>query len=540
MKFIRKIFIFLIMTISSFAMDEKYKEDNSLEDNNYKLGKVFEIISQLDDYKLRKDVMLIILAYVNVSKEFGAQIKTIQSQPFDELYNLDKELTSKNFSLDKLHELEKNYSNEVKVLVCAFNIDRLDFYFKNGILSCALDSNINSKLLKDSKGAVNVVSCSPDGKYIFSGLANNTLKLYDLKDNSSRSIGFGVYHNDINAIEFTQDSKRFLTSCQNKICIWDSTRHPTDIITAVYDAPGRNYLSWDNCNIQFIKIVTNTIILVATNKGIYFVEHEWGRWRSQEILSNPSCKNIDISLKRKFFVSAEENYAKIYESNLLTAAAPKMLKDIEAKNSCNVVIISPCANFLFIACSDGMAKFFDLTNLKNIQEMSQLQAHDHSINSAKFNNDGNYLVTGSRDCTVKLWDVKDPKLPVLAKTFNADDNAIFSVDFSPDNKYIAAGTWENGTRLWDIGSANILADMNFSQLGFIIKFFNNFSKEDMTSPIFNSLNDKVKRYLYRILELRKILPDSSVKHVLEYLNRDLLHDYQVNNQQKQSSSCVIS
>lgn len=52
---------------------------------------------------------------------------------------------------------------------------------------------------------------------------------------------------------------------------------------------------------------------------------------------------------------------------------------------------------------DGTSRIF---RVETGQETHNLSGHEDAIISARFNNDGNLLLTGSFDCTAKIWDLR--------------------------------------------------------------------------------------------------------------------------------------
>ncbi|MDO4629676.1 MAG: hypothetical protein Q4C70_10890 [Planctomycetia bacterium] len=68
--------------------------------------------------------------------------------------------------------------------------------------------------------SVECIACSPDSKYVVSGSRDGTIRIWEIEIGSSKGTLEG--HEDINAIAWSADGKRLLSSgIYDKVILWD-------------------------------------------------------------------------------------------------------------------------------------------------------------------------------------------------------------------------------------------------------------------------------------------------------------------------------
>lgn len=98
-------------------------------------------------------------------------------------------------------------------------------------------------------------------------------------------------------------------------------------------------------------------------------------------------------------------------------------------------------NLIVVGQYNNKAVVYDITNPNDKIEL----AHEHSVETVTFSNDGNYIVTGSRDQTTKLWSITGE----LVQTFDGHEHTIHSVAISNDNNTIVTGSRDNTAKIWN-------------------------------------------------------------------------------------------
>ncbi|KAK0569177.1 hypothetical protein OC861_001213 [Tilletia horrida] len=86
-------------------------------------------------------------------------------------------------------------------------------------------------------------------------------------------------------------------------------------------------------------------------------------------------------------------------------------------------------------------------------------AHKASINIARWNTLGKYILTASSDRSINLWNASSG--PPSIKSYSSHSQDIHALDIAPDNATFASGGEDKAVLLWDVATANIIR--RFSQ-----------------------------------------------------------------------------
>ncbi len=103
----------------------------------------------------------------------------------------------------------------------------------------------------------------------------------------------------------------------------------------------------------------------------------------------------------------------------------------------------------------GVARVWDIATRRLL---SEIKAHDRSVNTVALSPDGKLLATGSIEATAKVWDVATGRL----LHFEQRENWVRDVAFSPDGKVLAIA---NAKSLYPLGQLTLLETGSFRQLG---------------------------------------------------------------------------
>ncbi|MEQ8362734.1 MAG: WD40 repeat domain-containing protein [Cyclobacteriaceae bacterium] len=122
-----------------------------------------------------------------------------------------------------------------------------------------------------------------------------------------------------------------------------------------------------------------------------------------------------------------------------------------AQKSARTMAIHEERNELVVGYSDNFIRVFDLFDHRLKQEW---RAHNNSVFTVRFTNDGNYLVSGSRDAHLKVWD--------SAASYELKDDiaahlyTINHIAFSPDGKHFVTCSMDKSIKVWDSNEFKLL------------------------------------------------------------------------------------
>ncbi|MDJ0509157.1 MAG: TIR domain-containing protein [Crocosphaera sp.] len=285
--------------------------------------------------------------------------------------------------------------------------------------------------LQGHVSSVYKVQFSPDGRYIATGAADETARLWNLK---GEQLALFTHDGPVTSVGFDPDSELLLTGAADGMMrIWnleDQTRlldvpeEYSDQFYRVsfnpkqfYWVSGSSYGEIRVYNDEFKKLPDE-----KTNDKFKKLPDE----KTSEDLTDLSFSYDGQYLATVFF----KNGVLIWNTQeILTNPDQTKPKKLDYPQATSMAF-NPKEKMLAISSKDG---YISLWNDQE-QLIRKWQAHRQSILSVSFSHDGKYLATGSWDGTARLWDVKTGEK--LAQ-FTSDAGPVFSVAFSPNNQCLS-------------------------------------------------------------------------------------------------------
>ena len=248
--------------------------------------------------------------------------------------------------------------------------------------------------LEGHTDSVKDVSFSPDGQIIASASADNTVKLWNVKDGTLlRSLA--GHSSNVYAVSFNPNGKT-LASTGN------------DGTVRLWNIDGNSIKSF---------------------KG-----HD----------KNLSCINFSPDGKTLAVAAFDGRVG------LFNVDDGNSVQIIDAHSEPIVsVSFSPDANMVASASLDGTLK---LWNVSDATLIKTIKGHRNKLAGASFSPDGKMVATVSFDRTVKLWNIDDG---TLVQTFEGHLAPVKSVSFSPNGKVIASASEDGTVKLWNLEQNDI-------------------------------------------------------------------------------------
>ncbi len=259
--------------------------------------------------------------------------------------------------------------------------------------------------LAASTGAVPAVAASPDGKWIATASADNTIKLFSLADGAAGKV-FAGHTAAVSGLQFSADSARLFSSSLDKSArIWNVA---DGAVLGRIDVPA----------------AINGLALAydATPKP-----------------ADPAAKPApDTS---KIVLACADNFVRVFS---MPAAAVPIAAPAA---SVPVIRVSPDKKLLALAEADGKITLIDLATGKPAR---QLAGHTAAVTSLGFSGNGARLVSGSADKTVRIWDVA---AGTLLATLASNPQAVTAVAIHANGLQAASGAADGQIALWKLDAA---------------------------------------------------------------------------------------
>ena len=288
--------------------------------------------------------------------------------------------------------------------------------------------------------AIYSAGVSPDGKYVLSGSANQTMKLWDVATGKELKAFTGNSKDDlISSVAFSPDGLYALSGGSDRtLKLWDVatgkeirtfTGHKGWVSSVAFSPDGKYALSgsWDN---------TLRLWDIATGREIK-------TFNGQSVLDSAASDFTKDGERIPAYIRA--------------MAEKGMFNTSFSRISC--VAISPDGRYALSGNWNTTLTLWNISADKQITQPSRgrrsqdnsiirtFTGHTDRVNSIAFSPDGSQIISASRDNSIKLWDAATGR---EIKTFKGHKGDINSIAFSNDAKSFISGGSDGTVRLWDI------------------------------------------------------------------------------------------
>lgn len=296
---------------------------------------------------------------------------------------------------------------------------------------------------KASEKSITKVQLSPDGKTVATASADGTVSLWDASTLAQKGVLKG-HSSSVFGLDFSLDGRMIVTTSRdNSIRLWDAATakeigvlgdHPVTPYSAGFSPDGKKVVSvgWRSHPVTKGPVGLIRVWDVETRNMLH----------SQDYTTHPlSCLTFTPD-GRQCLIGTWE-----YQTAFLDMESYKIVREVTPKESSaykavDWVDLDPLGGRLLTASKDKTAKVF---SLETGQELASL-AHSGTVTSARFTDDGKWIVTSSQDGAVRLFDAKSL---LTVAVLQAHGQPINCVAVTPDGSRAFSGDVTGKVCVWD-------------------------------------------------------------------------------------------
>jgi WD40 repeat protein len=280
---------------------------------------------------------------------------------------------------------------------------------------------------------VSSLAYSPDGKFVVSGSADSSIKIWDL-EKGRETFTLPEHEGPVRSVAYSPDGKRIVSgSADYTVRLWDAgtgeelkalTGHSNVVNAVAYSPDGRFFVSGST---------DRTVKIWDAESGLplrtLFGHSRW---------VNDVCYSPDGQLIAS---ASRDGTVKLW-----SAETGGLLRTLSGHaGEVNTVRFSPDGRLLASGSSDSAVILWDaLTG----GELGTLAGHDGAARTLVFSPDSRHIASASSvDSTIRIWDARTGLQELSFGIVGVE-----SLSYSPDGKHLASGSLDNAVRIWDAGT----------------------------------------------------------------------------------------
>jgi WD40 repeat protein/serine/threonine protein kinase len=249
--------------------------------------------------------------------------------------------------------------------------------------------------LKGHEAPVTSACLSLDDKFVLSGSADKTLRLWDIESGQCMKV-FQGHGAAVTSVCISPDAMYALSgSADGKVKYWDMSKGRTAKNFAGHEGP-----------VNAVSISHDGVLIISAGEDMTV--------RCWEVESGKCVR--------------------VFEGHKAAALCARM--GVDARSAVT-------------GGADGVLKIWEMTTAHFLGLLGELRGHVGGIRAVSLSQDGAHALSGGDDKTVRLWETAKG---TQIRIFEGHTDTVTSVCLSYDGRYALSGSLDNTFRLWETSS----------------------------------------------------------------------------------------
>jgi small GTP-binding protein len=277
------------------------------------------------------------------------------------------------------------------------------------------------------------VALSNDGRYVLSGSADKTMRLWEVS--SGRCVRVFEGHSaNVLSVAWSGDGAHALTGSADKtLRLWEMS---SGRCVRVFEGHGASVwsvaLSRDGAH-ALTGSVDKTVRLWEVGSG-----------RCVRVFEGHSDRvsSVALSSDGQYVLSGDESTVRLWE-----VSSGRCVRVFEGHSSgvWSVAWSGDGAHAL-TGSGDRTVRLWEVSSGRCVRVF---EGHSANVLSVAWSSDGKYVLSGGDDSTVRLWEVSSGR---CVRVFEGHSDRVLSVVLSNDGRYLLSGSYDKTMRLWEVSN----------------------------------------------------------------------------------------
>ncbi len=306
-------------------------------------------------------------------------------------------------------------------------------------------------VLRGHTGPITAAAISPDNRWLVTAGADATARLWDLSAPDPAATGrlLAGHLKHITTIAISPDSHWLATgSADATVRLWDLTiRDPASVRIRLRGHAGPIDAVGFSSDSRWL--VTGSADATVRLWNLYA---PGGAATFRILRGSTGVAALAISPDKRWLASAGDDAAiRLWDlTTPYSKSTPRVL--LGQGGAITALAISLDSHWLSTGSADATLNLWDLAAADPAASARVLRGHAGPVTAIAFSPDGRRLVSAGEDAAIYLWDLATADANVVSTVLHGHEGAIWTIALGSDSRRLVSGGADGSARIWDLAS----------------------------------------------------------------------------------------